>query len=116
MLEKDIAVREFSVALHTMKQRGLSSSNRYYFSREEIDAVGRRLLEAGYIREALEIFNLNAQMFPNIWQVYNSLGNAYQTKGDLKKAISSFEKMLGLNVPSESKIRRHIAELKKNIQ
>jgi beta-lactamase regulating signal transducer with metallopeptidase domain len=114
IFEKDISTSGFSIAMHALKQRGFPGSNKYYFRREEIDAVGRRLLESGHITEALEIFRLNAQMFPNNWQVYNSLGNAYQAKGDLKKAVSSYEKMLGLNVPNESKIRRHIAELKKN--
>jgi len=116
LLEKDISSQGFSTAMQTMQQKSFSGSNRYYFSREEIDAVGRRLLDAGNIREALEVFQFNAQIFPDIWQVYNSLGNAYQAKGDLKTAISFYEKMLGLNVPNESKILRHIAELKKNIQ
>jgi tetratricopeptide (TPR) repeat protein len=116
LLEKNISSRGFSTTLNALKQIEASANNRYYFSREEIDTVGKRLLEAGNIREALEIFLFNAQIFPNNWQVYNSLGNAYQAKGDLKTAISSYEKMLGLNVPNESKILRHIAELKKNIQ
>jgi len=116
MFEKDIYTRGFSAALYNLKQRDSSGSNQYHFSRKEIDTVGRRLLEAGNIKEALDTFQMNAKMFPNTWQVYNSLGNAFQAKGDLKKAIDYYEKMLGLDVPSESKIRRYIAELKENIQ
>lgn len=116
ILEKNISSQGFSTAMQNMQPKSSSGSSQYYFNREEIDTVGKRLLEAGNIREALEIFQFNAQMFPNTWQVYNSLGNAYQAKGDIKTAISSYEKMLGLNVPNESKILRHIAELKKNIQ
>lgn len=116
MFEKDISTRGFSGALYNLKQRDSSGSCQYHFSRKEIDTVGRRLLEAGNIREALDTFQINAKMFPNTWQVYNSLGNAFQAKGDLKTAIAYYEKMLGLDVPSESKIRRHIAELKENIQ
>ena len=116
ILEKNISSQGFSTAMQNMQPKSSSGSSQYYFNREEIDTVGKRLLEAGNIREALEIFQFNAQMFPSTWQVYNSLGNAYQAKGDIKTAISSYEKMLGLNVPNESKILRHIAELKKNIQ
>jgi beta-lactamase regulating signal transducer with metallopeptidase domain len=116
LLEKDISFWGFSTAMHAMQQKSSSGSRRYYFNQGEIDAVGRRLFDAANIREALEVFQFNAQIFPDIWQVYNSLGNAYQAKGDLKTAISYYEKMLGLNVPNELKILRHIAELKKNIQ
>jgi tetratricopeptide (TPR) repeat protein len=49
------------------------------------------------IVEAIEILKLNVEKFPNSWNTYNSLGEAYLIKGSKELAILNYEKSLKLN-------------------
>jgi len=59
-----------------------------------------QLLLSGKIDEALEVFKFNAKRFPDDPNVHDSLGEAYVTKGDNKKAETSLKKSLSLNPPA----------------
>lgn len=49
------------------------------------------------IVEAIEILKLNVEKFPNSWNTYDSLGEAYLIKGSKELAILNYEKSLKLN-------------------
>lgn len=63
----------------------------------EINAYGYQVMGAGNIDKAIEIFTLNTTKFPKSANTWDSLGEAYTTKGDKKNAIASFKKSLSLN-------------------
>ena len=69
----------------------------------EINAYGYQLLGAGNNDKAIEIFVLNTNRFPKSANAWDSLGEAYFTKGDKKNAIASFKKSLSLNPPANVK-------------
>jgi tetratricopeptide (TPR) repeat protein len=69
----------------------------------EINAYGYQVMGAGNIDKAIEIFVLNTNRFPKSPNVWDSLGEAYVTKGDKKNAIASFKKSLSLNPPANVK-------------
>lgn len=69
----------------------------------EINAYGYQLLGAKNLDKAIEIFILNTNRFPKSANAWDSLGEAYFTKGDKKKAIASFKKSLSLNPPPNVK-------------
>lgn len=69
----------------------------YYFSETEFNAVGYRLLRDGKIGEAIAILRLNVEAYPDSWNVYDSLGEAYMTKGEKRLAIECYRKALELN-------------------
>jgi tetratricopeptide (TPR) repeat protein len=48
-------------------------------------------------QEALDVFKLNTELFPNSANASNSLGEAYLTLGDKENAILSYRKSLQLN-------------------
>ena len=50
--------------------------------------------------KAIEVFKLNTVRHPSSANAFDSLGEAYFTKGDKKNAIANFKKSLGLN-PTE---------------
>jgi predicted alpha/beta superfamily hydrolase len=62
--------------------------------------------------QALAFFNLNAKNFPNSFNVYDSLGDAYEAAGDNKKAIKSYNKSLELN-PNNENAKMKIEKLSK---
>jgi Flp pilus assembly protein TadD len=49
------------------------------------------------MKEAIEVFRLNVELFPDSWNVYDSLGEAYMNKGDTKLAIDNYKKSVELN-------------------
>lgn len=50
---------------------------------------------------AIAVFSLNAELYPDSYNVYNSLGDAYRMNGDTELAIANYEKSLELNPDNE---------------
>jgi CubicO group peptidase (beta-lactamase class C family) len=63
----------------------------------EINAIGYAYLAKGDHSRAIEILLANAQRFPESANVYDSLGDAYEQKGDVGLAAKNYEKALKLN-------------------
>jgi CubicO group peptidase (beta-lactamase class C family) len=76
---------------HKMKK------NKVYFTESELNALGYQLLGIKQIKAAIEIFKLNVEAYPESFNVYDSLGEAYMINGDDKLAIESYKKSLELN-------------------
>ncbi|GAB3900171.1 hypothetical protein GCM10028803_22560 [Larkinella knui] len=85
-LEK--AVQQFAV---------LKTDKAYWLNEDEMNALGYELLAEEKIKEALAVFNLNAEAFPNSSNVYDSRGEAYLKKGDKELAIKDYKKSVELN-------------------
>lgn len=68
----------------------------------DLNAAGYDLLAAKKIDEAIEVFKLNVKLFPDSWNVYDSLGEAYAAAGNTKDAIANYEKSIQLNPKSQS--------------
>ena len=56
------------------------------------------------IKEAIEIFKLNVKAYPDSWNVYDSLGEAYMVSGDKKRAIKNYKKSVNLNPENKNAI------------
>jgi tetratricopeptide (TPR) repeat protein len=76
--------------------------NKLYFEESEFNAMGYRLMGNGKIREAIEVFKLNVELYPDSANVYDSLGEAYMNSGDAKNAISNYKKSLQLNPDNDN--------------
>jgi len=61
--------------------------------------------------EALKIFLVLAELWPESYISWDSLGKAYMRLGQKAKAIESFEKSLKLNPENQNAIQ-HLAQLK----
>lgn len=84
------AIQEYK----TLKQQ---QPDAYAFTPAQLNLVGRRLLQHGKNREALEIFKMNAESFPDTVAVIDSLGDAYVAVGDHENAIQTFKKSLAID-------------------
>jgi CubicO group peptidase (beta-lactamase class C family) len=66
-------------------------------SEPRINGLGYGFLRAKKLPEAIAYFKLNAELYPNSWNVYDSLAEAYMVNGDKELAIANYKKSLELN-------------------
>lgn len=66
----------------------------------ELNAYGYQLLGQGNNDKAIEVLTLVTQRYPKSPNAWDSLGEAYATKGDKDNAVKSFKKSLSLNPPA----------------
>ena len=86
--------------------------NKLYFEESEFNALGYRLMGAGEMKAAVEIFKLNVELYPKSANVYDSLAEAYMNSGDTKKAIKNYRKSLELN-PDNTNAKEMLKKLEK---
>ncbi|UCE07638.1 MAG: serine hydrolase [bacterium] len=67
-----------------------------------LNEIGYWLLKKEHIDGAIRIFRLNVEAFPESWNVYDSLGEAYLKDEQNDQAIKLFNKSLKLNPNNEN--------------
>ncbi len=75
-----------------------------------VNAAGYRLLGAAREDEAIAVFRLNAETFPDAFNTWDSLAEAYLEQGDRESAIRFYRKSLELN-PENRNAREQLEEL-----
>jgi len=77
---------------------------------ERINNLGYSLLQEGKLVEATALLKLNVEFYPDAWNTYDSLGEAYMKAGQKDLAISNYKKSLKLN-PQNSNAREMLKKL-----
>jgi len=67
------------------------------FEENMMNMAGYGLVGQGRLDEAIEIFRLNIEAFPDSWNCYDSLGEAYAAQGKTELAIEYYSKALEMN-------------------
>jgi hypothetical protein len=111
-IEKEIRRNGIQSALKTYRQIKADPSRSLYFAENEFNAMGYRLMGAGNLEAALEIFKLNVQLNPQSANVYDSLGEVYLKVGDNDNATKNYKKSLELN-PQNTNAREVLKQLEK---
>jgi tetratricopeptide (TPR) repeat protein len=93
------------------KMAGSGSAPAELSSERSINAAGYVLMADGKLKEAIELFKINVQLFPQSWNVYDSLGEAYANAGDTALAVQNYEKSIQLN-PNNDTGKAALAKLK----
>jgi len=86
----DQAVKQY----HDLKS---GQSAAYNFDEDQLNSLGYRLLRAKKFKEALCVFQLNVETYPQSSNVYDSLAEAYMDDGNKPQAIANYQKSLQLN-------------------
>lgn len=73
------------------------NSEKYDFSEGELNTLGYQLLQMDKTNDAIEIFKLNVEMFPEAFNPYDSLGEAYLKAGNKELALKNYKKSIELN-------------------
>ena len=64
---------------------------------KRINDIGYALLQRRRLADALAVFEINVRRFPESWNAYDSLGEAYAAAGEREKAIASYQRSLDLS-------------------
>lgn len=79
----DSGVRAAAEKYQTMKS---APNSKFYFDENELNRLGYQLMGQNKIKEAIEMFKLNVEMYFDSWNVYDSLGEGYGTDGQKELA------------------------------
>jgi imidazolonepropionase-like amidohydrolase len=90
----DAAIRQY----HDLKS---TQPNVYNFDEAELNTLGYQLLGNKSFKDAIRIFQLNVEAYPQSGNAYDSLAEAYMDNGDMRLAIANYQKSLQLD-PSNS--------------
>ncbi len=80
----------------------------------DLHAYGRELIEADQPKQALKVFQINAERHPDTWPVNVGLGRGHMALGDSKTAVKYFKKALK-QAPDEFN-RDNLQELIDNLE
>jgi tetratricopeptide (TPR) repeat protein len=77
-----------------------------------LNTQGLKFLELKKFDEAIKVLVLNTQLFPNSWNTWDSLAEAYMQKGELHIATGFFKKSIELN-PNNTYAKEMIEKMMK---
>ena len=72
----------------------------------QVNRLGYWLLGRKRIDEAIEVFKMNVEDYPDSSNAYDSLGEAYAIKGDKEQAIKNYQKSIELNPDNTNGIQK----------
>jgi 3-oxoadipate enol-lactonase len=98
-------------AVQYFRQKREADPSITLFDEREMNSVGYRFLQSGKIKEAIELFRLNTIAYPDSWNVYDSLGEAYLKDGQKELALKNYEESVRRN-PGNTAAQQIIKELK----
>jgi tetratricopeptide (TPR) repeat protein len=97
LLETTIKEKGVEAGIAQYRDLKAKQSATYDFSEPELNRLGYLLMQAGKPKEAVEIFKLNVEAYPQAFNTYDSLAEAYMNLNQRELAITNYKKSLELN-------------------
>ncbi len=97
---KDGGIKELSAQLKTL----ISGSGMEY-NDNHLNFFGYELMAENELDNAIEVFKLNCELFPNVPNVYDSLGEAYMNAGKKDLAIKCYKKVLEMEPGNRNAVK-----------
>jgi CubicO group peptidase (beta-lactamase class C family)/Flp pilus assembly protein TadD len=97
LLLKSIVAKGADRALSEYRRDRQGKTAKELATEEQMQELGYQLLWARRAQDAIAVFMLNAEDFPNSANVYESLGEAYAVNGEEKLAISNYVRCVELD-------------------
>jgi imidazolonepropionase-like amidohydrolase len=87
----------------TLNERGATEAIQGLRSRSErlpesfVNALGYQMVRGKKVEDAIALFMFNTEQYPDSWNVYDSLGEAYWGSGRFDLAVANYRRSLALN-------------------
>lgn len=105
LLMKAVTEKGVEEAISIYTDLRTDHKDEYDFGEDQLNSLGYQLLEARMFKEATEILRLNAEMFPDSFNVYDSLGEAYLADGNIQSALENYKKSVERNPENTNSIQ-----------
>lgn len=102
ILNKTIGEKGIEAGIAQYREFKTNQAKVYDFREPELNRLGYQLLSQKKLKEAIEIFKLNVAEYPQGFNTYDSLAEAYMNNGDTELAIQNYKKSLELNPQNAS--------------
>ncbi|RPH34156.1 MAG: hypothetical protein EHM93_02020 [Bacteroidales bacterium] len=93
----------------------VKNRDKYIFYQTDFYLLGVSLYDKGYIEESIFILELTAQEFPDYKYTFQTLGEIYEEKGNLEKAIKNLQSWVELT-PDDNETKEKIVLMEKRRQ
>ena len=70
----------------------------------DVNNLGYQFLGGGKVDDAIEVFKKNTELYPDSWNVWDSLAEGYMNNGDKQLAIENYNKALSM-APENQHVR-----------
>lgn len=97
MLSATIASGGIDQAIKQYLELKTAAPVTYNFDESELNTLGYQLIKASKLKEAIRIFQLNVEAYPQSGNTYDSLAEAYVDDGNKPLAIANYRKSLQAN-------------------
>ncbi len=111
-LYNTISTKGIEATLEAVKEIKEKKANRFNADEDELNDVGYRLLKENKLNEAVTIFTILVQVFPESANGYDSLGEAYLKAGNKAEALKNYKRSVELN-PKNENAKKVISDLEK---
>lgn len=103
-VEETLKESGLTKALEKYNEMKSSGGNDYFFDETDFNALGYKLLQENKTDNAIAIFKLNVETYPNSYNAYDSLAEAYNIKGDKELAVSYYLKSFEKNTSNSNAV------------
>ncbi len=113
-MHKEIESKGITGAISSYNEAKKNYAEKYDFAEYLLNRMGYYYLyNLNDVDTAIEIFKVNVAAYPDAFNVYDSLGEAYKVKGNIELAIKNYQKSYDLD-NSNTNALKVIKELKGN--
>jgi tetratricopeptide (TPR) repeat protein len=101
ILRKTGAEKGITASVQEARALNKSQPKKYYYDEEELNNLGYELLNGNRVEDAIEVFKLNIEAFPNKANPYDSLGEAYMKAGNDGEALKYYKSALEVAIKTQ---------------
>lgn len=88
VIQRDLAI----LNKQKISKENFVASRNYPFNDEQLNNIGNQLMRKKKIDDAIKVFKLSVENYPNSISAYDSLGRAYRLLGNRELAVKYTDK------------------------
>ncbi len=95
------------------KIKNSPAKKNFIFDEDQLNSLGYQMIKEMKLNDAIKLFKLNLEEYPNSASAYQGMGDAYRKCDQIVLAIENYKKSLELN-PDNENVKKALKKLKKD--